>query len=370
MRVLHIGAGNMYGGIETFLLDLARMRNLCPEMLPSFGFCFDGRIAKSIRETGAPLELLGEMRASRPWTIWRSRKKLHSLLLRERYEQVIFHGSWTYALLASVLKSTGIQPVLWCHGSMSAKTWDERRVISSRPHRVLASSHFTAASVARFLPAGCVKIVRYAVALPETADPVHVRQEIRRVLNTESSQVVILQVSRMEEWKGHGVLLQALARIADDPRWVCWIAGGPQRDSEQIYFNDLHTLAAKLNIAGRIQFLGQRADVAQLMAAADIFCQPNTSPEPFGIVFIEALYARKPVVTAAHGGALEIVDDSCGILIPPRDDKTLADALQKLISDPELRVRLGTHARERAKELCDPYTTLKHLFTTLQNDLI
>ncbi len=75
----------------------------------------------------------------------------------------------------------------------------------------------------------------------------------------------------------------------------------------------------------------------RLLAAADIHCQPNTGPEPFGITFIEALYAGLPVVTTSIGGALEIVDGSCGMLVEPNDPAALAGALRRLIEDRELR---------------------------------
>ena len=86
-----------------------------------------------------------------------------------------------------------------------------------------------------------------------------------------------------------------------------------------------------------MRFLGQRADVPRLMAAADIFCQPDIGPEPFGIVFIEALYAGLPVVTSAFGGAVEIVDETCGILTAPGDTAAVATAVRSLIQDPSRR---------------------------------
>ena len=70
-----------------------------------------------------------------------------------------------------------------------------------------------------------------------------------------------------------------------------------QRPHEQDYLNELKIQANNLDLCDRLQFLGQRSDVAQLLAAADIHCQLNTGVEPFGITFIEALYASLPVVT-------------------------------------------------------------------------
>jgi glycosyltransferase involved in cell wall biosynthesis len=133
------------------------------------------------------------------------------------------------------------------------------------------------------------------------------------------------------------------------------MAGGPQKSGEEAYLAGLKSLADRAGIADRVRFLGQRRDVPRLMAAADIHCQPNTGPEPFGIVFVEALYSGLPVVTVAMGGAAEIVDGTCGIAVPtPGTPAAVADALARLVGDPELRRRLGSAGPVRAAELCDP----------------
>ena len=106
------------------------------------------------------------------------------------------------------------------------------------------------------------------------------------------------------------------------------------------------------------RFIGQREDVPALLRAADIFCQPNLEPEPFGIVFVEAMLAKLPVVTAAFGGALEIVNDDCGILIEPANPASLVGALGLLINDRELRLRLGAAGCTRAEVLCGVETQL------------
>jgi glycosyltransferase involved in cell wall biosynthesis len=70
------------------------------------------------------------------------------------------------------------------------------------------------------------------------------------------------------------------------PGWTCLHVGGPQRKTESEYFDSLRTETDRLGIADRLRFLGERKDVAQLLRAADIFCQTNLIAEPFGIVFI------------------------------------------------------------------------------------
>ena len=125
----------------------------------------------------------------------------------------------------------------------------------------------------------------------------------------------------------------------------------------------------KLN--GRLRFLGERKDVARLMAAADIVCQPNVEPDSFGIVFIEALYAGKPVVTSGIGGALDILDNSYGALVAPGETATLARELRTLIENKGERKAKGGRGPARAEELCNPRTTLRHiseLLTARQRD--
>jgi glycosyltransferase involved in cell wall biosynthesis len=169
----------------------------------------------------------------------------------------------------------------------------------------------------------------------------------------------------MDPWKGHDVLLDALGAMRDVPNWICWQVGGPQRRHEERYVASLRERAVRLGIAERIRFVGQRADVIRLLCAADVHCQPNTSPEPFGIAFIEALAAGLPVVTSASGGAIEIVDDTCGRLVAPRDATALAGVLRTLAGDASLRARLGASGRERARTLCDPARQIQRLHAEL-----
>ena len=103
-----------------------------------------------------------------------------------------------------------------------------------------------------------------------------------------------------------------------------------------------------------ITFLGERSDVPRLMAAADIYCQPNTGPEPFGIAFVEALAAGVPVVTTAIGGAVEIVDARCGILVDAPSPVLVAEALQRLIDSPALRASLAAAGPARASRSRSP----------------
>jgi len=199
------------------------------------------------------------------------------------------------------------------------------------------------------------------VAPPESSSSAAERRAVRAELRTAEDAVVVIQVSRLEPYKGHHLHLDALGMLVDLPNWIYWQVGGAQRAKEKRYLEELKSTSARLGIHDRVRFLGQRADVPSLLAAADIHCQPNAGPEPFGISFLEGLLARLPVVTTAIGGALEIVDDSCGKLVPPANPPALAASLRQLILDSALRSRLGACGPARARLLCDPCRQLVSL---------
>jgi len=128
-----------------------------------------------------------------------------------------------------------------------------------------------------------------------------------------------------------------------------------------VYERELRQAARVFDLEARIRFAGQRRDVPALLRAADIYCQPNTAPDAFGLSFVEAMHAGLPVVTSGIGGALEIVDRDCGCLLPPGDEDALTDALRALIVDGEARARMGQAARCRPAVICDPRAQLRRL---------
>jgi glycosyltransferase involved in cell wall biosynthesis len=110
-----------------------------------------------------------------------------------------------------------------------------------------------------------------------------------------------------------------------------------------------------------------------LLAAADLFCQPSRETEGFSISFMEAFLAHLPIITTSIGGALEIVQDSSGILIPVDDVTALTVAIRRLLQDAALRVRFGENGYRRVWELCDPtrqMNTLGEIFAKVVSDVV
>lgn len=367
MRVLHVSAGNLYGGLETVLVTLARCRALSPELQCEFALCFTGRAEDELRAAGATVHRLGEVRVRRPLSILRARRALSRLIGEHGFDAVICHSPWTQAIFGPVVRSAGTPSIFWLHDVAAGRHWLEHWAARVVPDGTICDSRFTAATLPLIypqVPRVPSEVVYYPVARAAAVSHSD-RAAVRAELGVAAEAVVVIQVSRMEEWKGHRLHLNALARLAGVPQWTCWMVGGAQRPHEARYLENLRAEAAALGIGPRVNFLGQRGDVARLLAAADIHCQPNTGPEPFGITFIEALYAGLPVVTTSIGGALEIVDGSCGVLVAPDDPAALAGALGRLIADRELRARLGAAGPARATALCEPRAQMQALARAL-----
>ena len=357
-RVLHVHSGNMLGGVETLLQTLATHRHLAPELDQHFALSFEGDVSAALAHEGVPVWQLGAVRTSRPWTVRRGRRALRSLIAELEPAVVVCHAPWTQAIFGPTVRAAGVRLVFWQHGAVNGKHWLERWARRTRPDLAIANSEFTAATTHVLFPDITPLLLHYPVA-PRSA--ARGRTEVRREVGATPEATVVIQVSRMEPWKGQQLLIEALAQLADVPDWECWQVGGAQRPEEERYLDGLRTLTGRLGVAERIRFLGHRSDVPDLLSAADVFSQPNAGPEPFGITFIEALYAGLPVVATRMGGAEEIVTPSCGVLVSPGDIQGLATVLRELIGEPERRCALAAAAPARAAALCDPATQMARL---------
>lgn len=362
MRVLHINSGNLFGGVETLLVTMARARGLCPALEPHFAVCFRGRLTEELAAAGVGVHLLGDVRVRRPWSIWSARRNLRALLRRQSFDAVICHAAWVQAIFGPVVRAARLPLAFWLHDPPHAVLhWLERWARRTPPDLVICNSRYTQERAARLYPHVRAELLYCPVAAPPAPPSDAERQETRAAFGAAADTTVILQVGRWAVHKGHKLHLEALGLLRDLPRWLCWQAGGAQTPAEERYQEGVRRLASSLGIADRVRFLGWQPDVSRLLRAADVYCQPNNLPEPFGISLVEALLSGLPVVTTAMGGPLEIIDDRCGILVAPGRPEVLAAGLLRLIQDGELRRRLGAGGPDRGRELCDPATQLGRL---------
>jgi glycosyltransferase involved in cell wall biosynthesis len=170
----------------------------------------------------------------------------------------------------------------------------------------------------------------------------------------------LLSVAAVIPGKGHDVLFEALATLADR-RWRCLCVGTLERDPA--FVATLRRRSFDGGLDGRMRFSGAQSEeeLARSYGAADLLVLPSRS-ETYGMVVTEALARGLPVVAAEVGGVPEALGRGAdgtrpGLLVPPDDPAAFRDALRGWLEDPSLRRRLRRAARERRESLADWSTT-------------
>ena len=350
MNILHVHSGNIFGGVERMLETLAPATSGRAPLRSTFALCFEGPVAERLRTAGAAVHLLGEVHARQLAEIRQARRSLTGVLQSEQPDAVLVHSAWSQAIFGPTILNSRVPLVRWLHAPQPGPRLLEFWARRSRPALVLCNSHYTAAQGGAQIN-GVAHSVLYPPAVMRSRRP-DIRARVRASLDTQADSIVVVLAARLEAGKGQSVLIEALSHLADR-NWEAWIIGGAQHADEHAYLDALRSRARSAGLASRIRFLGQRNDVADLLEAADVYCQPNVTPDSFGLSFVEALSAGLPVVTTRLGAAAEIIDDSCGVLIEPGSTSTLRDTLATLIERADQRRDLSAGACERAREFCD-----------------
>jgi glycosyltransferase involved in cell wall biosynthesis len=156
----------------------------------------------------------------------------------------------------------------------------------------------------------------------------------------------LLAVGNLYPVKGHVVLVEALAELAQRRPELEWRAGIAGRgDQEQILAERIR----ETGLEGRVQLLGFRRDVPDLLAAADVYVMPSLS-EGLPLALVEAMFSETAVVASAVGGIPEVVEDGVSaLLVPPQDPPALAVALERLLTEVGERDALARAGRATAE---------------------
>lgn len=189
-------------------------------------------------------------------------------------------------------------------------------------------------------PAGKVRYIPNFALAPPDAAPAD-----RAELQTPEDAPLLLAMGRLHDAKAHDVALKALANIPDA---FLWIAGAGPLEAK------LRAMAEALGVAKRVRFLGWRNDPSALYRAADICVFPSRY-EPLGNVVIQSWAHGLPVVAAdSQGPSALIRDEEDGLLVPVDDADALAQAVNRLIADPMLCIRMVQNGSERVEAEFSP----------------
>ncbi len=185
-----------------------------------------------------------------------------------------------------------------------------------------------------------------------------VREQTRKMLGIGNEDILIGIVGRLQRAKGHFEFLEMAAVLSKTHHNVRFIIIGEATRGEALEAEQIKQKINELNLLDRLILTGYREDVPNLLSAMDIFVFPSYA-EAFGLVLIEAMAMKLPIVTANCDGVLDIVlQNKTGELVPPKNVSSLIQTVEKLILDRELR---QFYSENGYKRVCDHFSEARML---------
>jgi len=365
-RVLFVDHTGELGGAELCLLDVAA--NAGPGS--AVVLFADGPFRERLVGAGVPVEVLpapravlGVRRGSSGSVVavaagvarlaWR-------LARTARRFDVVYANTQKALVVASVAGALARRPVVWhLHDLLTDEHFGraQRRLVVLLARlfvrRVIANSEATRDAFVRAGGRAATVQVIYNGIEPAPFDAVSDDEASRVRVGLGAGRAPVVGLfGRIAPWKGHLVLLEAMAELPDVH---AILVGEATFEADRDYPEVLRARAASLGLTDRVHGLGFRDDVPALMRACDVVVHASTSAEPFGRVIVEGMLAGRPVIATRAGGAVELVDDGVtGLLTPPGDADALRDAITRLLTNAPLATRLGASGRASARQRFAP----------------
>jgi glycosyltransferase involved in cell wall biosynthesis len=193
-----------------------------------------------------------------------------------------------------------------------------------------------------------------------------------KLFQSNEDDIVIALVGRISRWKGQLILLKTFYELTKSKTNIKLVFIGSPPPNQEVFLENLQKQIQKYQISQKVFLIPFQNEIDKIWQCIDIAVIPSSEPEPFGLVAVEAMLAKKPVIGSNHGGLAEIIlDNETGFLVKPNNEKELFDALLKLIEKSELRNVFGERGYQRAtKEFsADKYVlSFENLFNDILNN--
>ena len=348
MRICHIMSADLWAGAEVQVAASAAYLVRRPGVSLNAVLLNNGRLAAELCRLGVDVTIVDERRHTAP----RILSTLTKILKEKRPDLVHTHRYKDSVLGAVAAKLAGVPYVVrtvhglaepmtgWSRMKFRAYEAVDRATLQCLADLVIGVSKGIENTLAQsgYRPTMLTHI-HNGIDLGRMT-PIQAAADVRRELGLDDSTMLIGAVGRLAPVKGHASFLEAARLIAlEEPRARFAIVGnGPLQ-------RELRTQAAQLGLSDSCLFLGDRADVYDLVSAMDVFVLPSLN-EGIPMALLEAMALNRPVVATDVGGVPEVLEHRVtGLLVSPGDPRGLADACLNLSANPAWAGRLGQQAR-------------------------
>ncbi len=342
MKILYVITRAERGGAQMHVRDL--IANLPPGFRAVVATGETGFLCDEAAKLGVPVRLLRELtHPIRPIKDFRALLAIARLIRREAPDLVHAHTSKAGLLARLAARLTATPVVFTAHawsfadGMPRLQRWIsiplERLAAAAAAGKIITVSEANTAMAMRRSIANTGTLVRIWNGVPDVSG---------RALPGKRRSLTLIMAARFAPPKDHLLLLRALVKVKGDWRLLL-VGDGPTRSL-------VEKTALDLGLADRIEFLGLRGDIDELLTRADVFVLPSKW-EGLPLSILEAMRAGLPVIATDVGGVAEAVTDGVtGYLTPPGDVVQLRDRIQQLIASPDLLPKMALSARRRYEQ--------------------
>ena len=313
--------------------------------------CLDavGRLGEELQAAGVSVVNLGR----KPGLDWQTIGAM-AAQIRERNLDVVHAHQYTpffYGGLGARRAGTGARVIFTEHGRHYPDVVSAKRRLTNRwflkrlAHRITAVCEFSARALATNdgFPADRIQVIENGIDVARYHAPAD-KPAARKKAGLDPARRYIACVARFHPVKDHRMLIDAFSRVAADSADVdlLLVGDGPLRA-------ELESQVDRTGLTDRVRFLGIRSDIAEILAAAEIFALTSVS-EAASITVLEAMASGLPIVATAVGGNPEMVRTGIdGELVPRGDAEAMGQALRRVLDNGTLARQMGQSAAERVR---------------------
>ena len=336
LLVAHVAAP---GGSGEVLLALLEHRP--PGVEPAVVFLTAGPVEERARALGVPTAIVPAGAGRDLWRWPALVRRLRGAIRAHGADVVFSHHAKSHLYAGPAARLEGVPALWWRH----SRTEQERRLDAAVDRLpadlIVCSSERHAELQRRASPGRTVAAVHPGTRLPP---------EDGRTVRPPGGPLVVGIAGRLQRLKRVDRLLRAApAILAAEPGARLVVIGGAEFGPDAEYEAELRAMAAELGIAHAVEFTGHVEDAQRRIGELDLLVHA-CEEESFGLVIVEAMARRVPVVAPAAGGPLEIVRPGVeGLLVDVKDPEALAVAVLELLGDPGRRARMGAAGRARVE---------------------
>jgi len=363
MKILHICA---IGATAKVLLkpqiDYLLSRNLSVEVA-----CSPDSDVEKLQQQGYTIHPISIDRKISPFLNIKSIYSLVNLIRKDQYDLVHVHTPIAAVLGRIAAKIAGVKRIVYTshglpfHDGSSYKEYalysNVEKLAALLTDMILSQNHEDIATAKKLGLCRPEKIAYLGNGVDidrfnrDRLDPAHQAQLRKSLGIPDTANLIIGTIGRLTRKKGSGYLIEATAKLVSQfPNLHVLIIGGELSTDPEPFYTEITQRIRTLGIQNNVTLTGIRQDIPEILGLLDIFTLPTFTHEGLPRSIVEAMSMGLPVVATDIRGCREaVLHEKTGLIVPPQDSQKLAEALEQLLSNSEMRSAYGQASRQRVE---------------------